>query len=102
MNTPNRRRFLQFSAVVIAAPFAARLAIPTAQARVLPRLPLDHPQGKALAYIEVATESKHPAFKPGTNCLNCKLYTPADEGCTLFPGFSVEPKGWCAAWIKIP
>jgi hypothetical protein len=36
MDTPNRRRFLQLGAVALAAPFAARLAIPTAQAQALP------------------------------------------------------------------
>lgn len=102
MNTSNRRRFLQLGAIALAAPFAARLAIPTAQAQKLPRIPVDHPQAKALAYIEDATKTKHPSFKPGSDCLNCKFYTPANEGCTLFPAFSVEPKGWCAAWVKTP
>ena len=100
MDTPNRRRFLQLGAVALAAPFAARIAIPAAQAQALPRLPLDHPQGKALAYIEDATKTTHPSFKAGSNCANCQFYTAANQGCTLFAGHSVEPNGWCAAWAK--
>lgn len=100
MSTSDRRRFLQLAGLAVAVPFAARLAIPTAQAQALPRLPLDHPQGKALAYIEDATKTTHAGFKPGSNCVNCQFHTAGNDGCTLFPGFSVEPNGWCAAWAK--
>jgi hypothetical protein len=100
MNTTNRRRFLQLGAFALAAPLAARLAIPAANAQALPKLPLDHPQGKALAYVEDAATTKHVSFKPGSNCANCQFFTAANGACTLFAGFSVAPKGWCAAWAK--
>jgi len=101
MDTPNRRRFLQLGAIALAAPFAARLAIPTAQAQALPKLPLDHPQAKALAYVEdAAAAAKHPSFKAGSNCANCQFFTAANGACTLFPGFSVPAAAWCAAWAK--
>lgn len=100
MNTTDRRRFLRLGAIALAVPFAARLAVPEAHAQALPKLPLDHPQAKALAYIEDAAQTKHASFKPGSNCLNCQFYTAANQGCTLFAGFSVAPKGWCAAWAK--
>lgn len=98
--TSGRRRFLNLAVAAFAAPFAARLAVPPAHAQALPKLPLDHPQAKALAYIEDAAQTKHASFKPGSNCLNCQFYTAANQGCTLFPGHSVAPKGWCAAWAK--
>jgi len=100
MDTPNRRRFLQLGAVALAAPFAARLAIPAAQAQNLPKLPADHPQGKALGYVADAATTQHASFKPGSNCANCQFFTAATGACTLFAGFSVEAKGWCAAWAK--
>lgn len=95
-----RRRFLALAAATTVVPFLARLAVPVAAAQGLPKLPLDHPQAKALAYIEDAEKTKHASFKPGSHCANCQFYTAANQGCSLFPGFSVEPKGWCAAWAK--
>lgn len=100
MTTPSRRRFLQISALAVAAPLAARLAVSDAQAQALPKLPLDNPQAKALAYIEDASKTTHASFKPGSNCINCQFFTAATGACTLFAGFSVAPKGWCAAWAK--
>lgn len=98
--TTSRRRFLQIAAIAAAAPLAARFAVPPAQASALPRIPVDHPQAKALTYVEVASEAaNHPAFQPSRYCDNCKFFTPANSGCTLLPGFSVEPKGWCAVWV---
>lgn len=100
MDTPNRRRFLRMSALALAAPFAARLAVPEARAQALPKLPLDHPQAKALGYVEDATQTKHASFKAGSNCANCQFFTAANGACTLFQGFSVPAAGWCAAWAK--
>jgi hypothetical protein len=101
MDTTNRRRFLQLGALTLAAPLAVRFAIPTAQAQALPKLPVDHPQAKALAYIEDAAKTTHPAFKPGSDCANCRLFTASNGACTLFPGYSVPAKAWCAAWVTI-
>lgn len=100
MDIPSRRRFLRLGALALAVPLAARLALPAARAQALPKLPLDHPQARALAYVEDASTSTHASFKPGSDCTNCQFYTAANQGCTLFPGFSVEPRGWCAAWAK--
>lgn len=100
MDTPNRRRFLQWGALALSAPLAARLAIPAAQAQALPKLPLDHPQAKALAYVEDAATSTHANRKPGSTCANCQFFTASNGACTLFPSFSVAPKGWCVGWAK--
>lgn len=102
MSTTERRRFLQLGALALAAPFAARLAIPAAQAQPLPRLPLDHPQAKALAYVADASKTTHAKFIPGSNCANCRFFVPGTQACIPIPGFSVEPKGWCSIWVKKP
>lgn len=98
--TADRRGFLRVAAAALALPFAARFAIGDAQAQALPKLPLDHPQAKALAYVEDAAQTKHASFKPGSTCLNCQFFTASNGACTLFPGHSVAPEGWCAAWAK--
>lgn len=102
MNPPisSRRRFLIRAALVSAAfPIAMRM---TGESRAagLAKLPLDNPQAKALGYVEDASSTKHPSFKPGSACANCQLFTVATGACALFAGFSVSPKGWCSAWAK--
>ena len=94
----SRRRFLLGAAIAASAlPLIGRVT--PVQAAPLPRLPMTHPQAKALAYVEDAT--KAPATrKPGSICANCQFFTAANGACTLFAGFSVAPKGWCAAWAK--
>lgn len=96
----SRRRFLIQAAVVASVPFVAAIGSGTVHAQALKRLPLDNPQAKALAYTEDAGKAQHPSFKPGSNCGNCQFFTAATEACTLFAGFSVPAKGWCAAWAK--
>lgn len=96
----SRRQFLIRAAVVATLPFVAAVGSRAVQAQALKRLPLDHPQAKALAYTEDAAKVQHPSHKPGSDCANCQFFTPANQACSLFPGFSVEPKGWCAAWAK--
>ena len=97
---PSRRRFLIQAALATAAlPIAMRL-IPEVRAAGLTKLPLDNAQAKALGYVEDASKTKHPSFKPGSACANCQFFTAATGACALFAGFSVAPKGWCSAWAK--
>lgn len=103
----SRRRFLLGSAALAASlpPLLRELGKP-ALAQELPRLPLDHPQAKALAYIEDATRSSHPNYKPGSNCINCQFLQGEDGAawrpCQLFPGYHVAAEGWCSAWARKP
>ncbi len=124
-NDFSRRRFIAMALVAAAAPVANTLAAPQAAATkpaakkaatpakaapaaktgtTLPKLPLTDPQAKALAYTENAATVKHPAYKPGSDCANCMLYTGSPKQaygpCTLFPKHSVAAKGWCAGWVK--
>lgn len=106
----SRRRFLGFAALIALAPVAANQALAQAKpaakasAKALPKLPLDNPQAKALAYVEKTGGLKHPAFKPGSNCTNCTFYKGAAGAatgpCQLFPQHSVAAKGWCSGWAK--
>ena len=106
----SRRRFLTIALVAAAvAPLtlhslSAEAAAPPPAAKPLPKLAITDPTAKALAYAENATKVKHPAFKAGSNCLNCNFYKGAKGAatgpCTLFPKNSVVAKGWCSAWAK--
>jgi hypothetical protein len=99
---PSRRNFLIQAALAAATlPLAMRL-MPEAHAAGLTKLPLDNPQAKALGYVEDASTTKHPSYKPGSACANCQFFTAATGACGLFAGFSVSPKGWCSAWAKKP
>lgn len=102
MNTPSvsRRRFLVTAALVAAAAPLAPLLMRTAEAQALKPLPADNATAKALAYTDDASTVKHPSYKPGSTCSNCQFFTAGTGACSLFPGFSVSPKGWCSAWAK--
>lgn len=102
MNTPSvsRRRFLVTAVLAAAAAPLAPLLVGTAEAQALKPLPADNATAKALAYTDDASTVKHPSYKPGSTCANCQFFTAATGACSLFPGFSVSPKGWCSAWAK--
>lgn len=96
---PTRRHFLARAAALLAA-----LPLLGASARALgaplPKLAPTHPTAKSLHYVEDARKTDQPTHKAGSLCLNCQFYTPATGACALFAGFSVAPRGWCAAWAK--
>ena len=68
-----------------------------------PRLDEKEPQALQLGYRHDATtvdKKKFPSYKPGEVCGNCQFFTSATGACQIFPGYSVKPAGWCAAWAK--
>jgi hypothetical protein len=98
--TNDRRRFLQRALAVAALPLLAGAA-PRARAQALVPLTADNAQAKALKYTpNAATAAKDPAWKPGSHCGNCQFFASATGACQIFPGHSVAPAGWCAAWAK--
>lgn len=104
---PARRRFLAQAVATAAVATLAMDALADQAAPApakLPKLPLDNPQAKALAYTENAAAVKHPLFKPGSDCANCNFYKGAEGQaygpCQMFPQHSVAAKGWCSAWAK--
>lgn len=94
----NRRRFLLHAATALGAlPLLGQLSVRRAHAAAKP-LPTSNAQAKALNYAEDAAKVTHSMFKAGSTCENCQFYTADNQGCTIFPGYSVAPKGWCSAW----
>ena len=111
MTTPanSRRRFLEVVVLGAAsAPALALLASHRAQAQAaLPHLDESDPTAAALGYRHDTTAvdaAKYPNHKPEQTCANCNLAQAAQADgwmpCTIFPGKAVNPKGWCAAWVK--
>ncbi|MEZ5462017.1 MAG: high-potential iron-sulfur protein [Dokdonella sp.] len=101
MNAPdkNRRRFLVSSAVALGSlPLIGQALRQPAHAADLPPLPESNAQAAALKYTTDASKATAPNYKAGSDCANCQFFHPDTKGCTLFAGFSVEPKGWCSAW----
>jgi High potential iron-sulfur protein len=91
-----RRRFiLQAATAAVALPLFGQ-----AFAQALKKLPADNATAAALKYVADAATSKEPTKKPGSNCTNCQFFTAATGACSLFAGYSVNPKGWCTAWAK--
>lgn len=98
---PSRRRFLARLALAAAAVPALQLSLPSlAEAQALKKLAPDNAQAKALKYRETVVGIKEPTYKAGSICGNCQFFTAATGACALFPGFSVNTKGWCTAWAK--
>ena len=99
----SRRRFIE---IVVLGTVAAPLAR-TAHAADLPHVDPADPTASALAYTNDTTSvdaAKYPKHQPDQACANCNLaLAPQADGwmpCQIFPGKSVNPKGWCAAWVK--
>ena len=97
----SRRRFLHRALAAAAALPLLATAVPRAWAQALKPLPTDLAQAKALKYTpDAATATKDPAWKAGSHCGNCQFFASDTGACQIFPGYSVKPAGWCAAWAK--
>ncbi|MEM7276916.1 MAG: high-potential iron-sulfur protein [Pseudomonadota bacterium] len=105
-----RRRILQVTVGgSVAIPLSALLGAGSARAQnlELPKLAIDDPMAKSLAYIEDASSvdaATQPAYKEGSTCANCQLYTGGSDSewgpCGIFPGKLVKAEGWCRTWVK--
>lgn len=96
----SRRRFLKVAAGTTAAAMVLGGLPRFARAADLPPVTDADPTAKALDYVEDATASKNPKYKAGDDCANCQFYTGGPTGrgpCQLFPGKSVNAKGWCVS-----
>ena len=88
---------------------AAEVKAAAPSAADMPKLAMDDPQAKALAYVEDATSidrAKQPRYQPGQACANCALYQNRDgaewAGCSIFPGKLVAGAGWCSVYAPGP
>lgn len=102
----SRRRFLSL-AIATAAP-AVLISRPLAAAD-LPVLSPDDPAAKPLGYVADSSTldpKKQAAYKPGSACAKCALYSgaagAASGPCGIFAGKSVSAKGWCQAYTPRP
>jgi len=97
----SRRRFLKVAAGTAAAAAVVGGLPRYARAADLPHVAESDPTAKALDYVEDASKSKNPKHKAGDVCANCQFYTDANAKpygpCQLFPGKSVNAKGWCVS-----
>ena len=96
----SRRRFLKVAAGTTAAAVVMGGLPRFARAADLPALGPDDPTAKALDYVEDTTKSTNPKHKAGDDCANCQFYSGGPTGrgpCQLFPGKSVNAKGWCVS-----
>ncbi len=98
----DRRRFLSLALGAAALPL---FSLAPAQAADLPHLSPDDPTAKALGYTNDASKidaKTETAFKAGSSCAKCALYTAPASGdwgaCGAFAGKSVNKGGWCRAF----
>jgi hypothetical protein len=99
----SRRRFLKVAAGTTAAAVVMGGLPRFARAADLPPLSSSDPTAKALDYVEDASKSANPKYKAGDDCANCQFYSGGPTGrgpCQLFPGKSVNAKGWCVSHTK--
>ncbi|MEP7184198.1 MAG: high-potential iron-sulfur protein [Rhodanobacter sp.] len=99
-DTESRRRFLKIAAGTTAAAVMVGGLPRFARAADLPPLTSADPTAKALGYVEDASKSDNAKHTAGSNCANCQFYTGGPTGrgpCQLFPGKSVNAKGWCVS-----
>jgi formylmethanofuran:tetrahydromethanopterin formyltransferase len=109
-NAIKRRQFIQTAitgALSIAVIANAAQAATPAPAPALTPIEATNPTAKALGYVEDSSKvdaKKYPKHVATQICQNCSLVkgdaSGARVGCSLFPGKSVNAKGWCASWAK--
>ncbi|MFC5741039.1 high-potential iron-sulfur protein [Dyella tabacisoli] len=98
-NIESRRRFLKVAVGTTAAVVAIGGLPRFARAADLPHVAESDPTAKALGYVEDAGRGGAKR-KAGDVCSNCQFYTGGPSGygpCQLFPGKSVNAKGWCVS-----
>jgi len=102
----SRRSFIQ--SLAVALPAGAVVLQNDALAGDLPQLDPSDPTAKALVYVHDAADvdTSNPLaarFEAGQDCANCAQIQ-GEEGaewrpCGIFPGKSVNAKGWCSVWV---
>lgn len=99
-DTESRRRFLKIAAGTTAAAMLMGGLPNMARAADLPPVTDADPTAKALGYVDDASKTTNPKHKAGDTCSNCQFYSGGPTGrgpCQLFPGKSVNSKGWCVS-----
>lgn len=100
-----RRRFLVGTGAALGAAALVSMLPHQATADDLPHLSPTDATAQTLGYVEDATQAdkaKFPTYTAGSACANCNFFQGAAAwgACQLFPGKSVNAKGWCSAHAK--
>ncbi len=96
----SRRRFLKVAAGTTVAAVVIGGLPRFARAADLPPVTEADPTAKALGYMEDGSTSTNAKHKAGDTCSTCQFYSGGAAGrgpCQLFPGKSVNAKGWCVS-----
>jgi High potential iron-sulfur protein len=99
----SRRRFVAVVSALIGGVSVCSLLPRKAEADELPHLSPNDPLAKALTYTEDASTTTVATHAPGSACANCNFFqggSGAFGACQLFPGKTVNAKGWCAGYVK--
>ena len=99
-DTESRRRFLKVAAGTAVTAVVIGGLPRFARAADLPPVTEADPTAKALGYVEDASKTTNAKHKAGDDCTNCQFYSGGPSGrgpCQLFPGKSVNAKGWCVS-----
>ncbi|WHZ19066.1 MAG: hypothetical protein OJF55_001215 [Rhodanobacteraceae bacterium] len=101
-STSSRRRFLKLAGGAAAA-VALLGALPRRVWAALPHLnAATNATAKAMKYVEDNTKAG-PPHQSGQDCSKCMHYSgkagDAYGPCAIFPGFDVNAKGWCSAFM---
>lgn len=96
-----RRRFFGIASGAIGAAVVAGSMSRVARADDLPHLDPADSTAQALKYTEDATKAG-PPHQDGQACATCNFFGGGTgyASCQLFPGKSVNAKGWCAGYAK--
>ena len=102
----NERRWALRSLLVACTGGLALLRSPAlrAEATNRPLLRPDEPVAKAIGYVEIAAKvdvTANPSYRRGQSCTTCAYVdrsTAKQRGCSLVPGRTVLPTGWCQRW----
>jgi hypothetical protein len=97
----SRRRFLKVAAGTTVAAVVMGGLPRLARAADLPPVSESDLTAKALGYVEDASKTTNPKHKAGDACTSCQFYSGGATGrgpCQLFPGKSVNAKGWCVSY----
>jgi hypothetical protein len=99
----SRRRFVAGISALIGWVSVISLGPRKADADEPPHLSPKDPVATALSYTEDATTTTAATHLPGSACANCNFFqggTAAFGPCQLFPGKTVNAKGWCTGYLK--
>jgi hypothetical protein len=97
----SRRRFLKVAAGTAAAAVIVGGVPRFARAADLPAVSESDPTAKALGYVEDSSKTTNAKHVAGAQCSGCQFYSGGATGrgpCQLFPGKSVNSKGWCVSY----